>query len=127
MSMNKRKLLAALGVAGVVAAGSSAFTASNTVSGENVAGYGSATISGATTEVIEHTLSADGTKIVSTSLTFTTDLGAGHQVKSGFGTASLESCTVTVQVSPTKDTAVCTYAAGGYTTSTATDFKVAVN
>jgi hypothetical protein len=121
------KLLGAVAVAGVVATTGSAFTAGNTVNGNNVAGYGSSTVSGATTEVIEHTLSADGTTITSTSLTFTTDLGADHQVKSGFGSTALESCTVTVNVSPAKDTAVCTYAGSGYTTSAASDFRVAVS
>ena len=120
------RLLGAIAVAGLVATTGSAFTAGNTVGGNNVAGYGTATITGATTEVIEHTLSADGTTITSTALTFTTDLGADHQVKSGFGTTALESCTVTVNASPTKDTAVCTYSAT-YTTSAATDFRVAVS
>jgi hypothetical protein len=120
------KLLVATAAAALVATGGSAFTAGNTITGDNVAGYGTATVSGATTEVIEHTLSADGANIVSTSLTFTTDLGANHQVKSGFGTTSLENCTVTVATAPAKDTAVCTYSAT-YTTSTATDFRVAVS
>ncbi len=121
------KVLGAVAVAGVVAATGSAFTAGNTLNGNNVAGYGSATISGATTEVIEHTLSADGTKIVSTALTFTSDLDTHHQVKAGFGSTALESCTVSVQPSSTKDTAVCTYAGTGYDTSAATDFRVAVS
>ncbi len=112
----KLKVLGAVAVAGVVAVTGSAFTAGNTLTGNNVAGYGSATISGATTELIEHTLSADGTTIVSTALTFTTDLATHHQVKAGFGSTPLESCTVTVETSPAKDTAVCTYSAATYTT-----------
>jgi hypothetical protein len=123
---SNKKILGALAVAGLVAASGSAFTAGNTVGGDNVAGYGSATVSGATTEAIEHTLSADGTTISSTTLTFTTDLGAGHQVKAGFGSTALENCTVTVNVSPENDTAVCTYSAT-YTTADATDFRVAVS
>jgi hypothetical protein len=121
------KLLSAVGVAGVVAASGSTFTASNTVGGDNYAGYGSATVTGAITQAIEHTLSADGTTINSTVLTFTTDLTAGHQVEAGFGTTALESCAVTLNATPTLDTATCTYAAAGYTTSTATDFRVAVS
>lgn len=121
-----KKTLVAFAAAGLVAAGGSAFTAGNTVSGDNVAGYGSSTVTGATVEAVEHTLSADGSTIVSTALTFTTDLNAGHQVKAQFGTATLQSCTVTVNVSPTKDTATCTYTTAP-TTSTATDFKVAVS
>jgi hypothetical protein len=120
------KLLGAVAVAGVVATTGSAFTASNTVGGDNYAGYGSATVTGAITEGIEHTLSADGTTVNSTLLTFTTDLTAGHAVKAGFGTTALESCTVTLNTAPALDTATCTYASG-YTTSTATDFRVAVS
>jgi hypothetical protein len=126
MRMNRR-LLGAVAVAGLVAASGSASTASNTVGGDNYAGYGSATVTGAITQGIEHTLSADGTNIVSTLLTFTTDLTTGHAVKAGFGTTSLEACTVTLNTAPTLDTASCTYAAPGYTTSTATDFRVAVS
>jgi hypothetical protein len=126
MRTSNKRILGALAVAGLVAAGSSAFTASNTVNGDNYAGYGSASVTGAVTEGIEHTLSADGTKVNSTLLTFTTDLTTGHAVKAGFGTTDLEGCTVTLNVSPTKDTATCTYATG-YTTSTATDFMVAVS
>jgi hypothetical protein len=120
------KLLGAVAVAGVVATTGSAFTASNTVGGDNYAGYGSATVTGAITEGIEHTLSADGTTVDSTLLTFTTDLTAGHAVKAGFGTTALESCTVTLNTAPALDTATCTYAAG-YTTSATTDFRVAVS
>jgi hypothetical protein len=120
------KLLGAVAVAGLVATSGSAFTASNTLNGNNVAGYGTSTVTGAITEVIEHSLSTDGTTITSTSLTFTTDLGADHQVKAAFGTAALESCTVTVNASPTKDTAVCTYSTG-YTTASASSFNVAVS
>jgi hypothetical protein len=121
-----KKTLVAFAAAGLVAAGGSAFTKSNTISGDNVAGYGSSTVTGAIVEAVEHTLSADGSTIVSTALTFTTDLNAGHQVKAQFGTANLQSCTVTVAVSPTKDTATCTYSTAP-TTSAATDFKVAVS
>jgi len=120
------KFLVALAAAGTIAGAGSAFTASNTLSGDNVAGYGSSTVSGATVEAMEHTLGSDGTTITSTSLTFTTDLGSGHQVKAGFGTAALQSCTVTVNVSPAKDTAVCTYSTPP-ATSSASAFNVAVS
>lgn len=127
MSFNILRLLVAGAVAAVVAGGGTAFTAGNGVGGgHDAAGYGSATVSGATTEVIEHSLSADGTSIASTALTFTTDLGAGQQVKAGFGSSDLESCVLTVNVAPAKDTAVCTYSAT-YATSTAAHFRVAVS
>lgn len=120
------KLLVAVAAAGAIAGAGSAFTASNTLSGDDVAGYGTSTVTGATVEAMEHTLSSDGTTITSTSLTFTTDLGASHQVKAGFGTADLQSCTVTVNVSPEEDTAVCTYSTAP-TTSSASAFNVTVS
>jgi hypothetical protein len=120
------KLLGAVAVAGVVATTGSAFTAGNTVGGDNYAGYGSATVSGATTTAIEHTLNADGTAITKTLLTFSTVLTTGHQVKAGFGTTALEDCVVTINATA-DDTALCTYAGAGYTTADASSFKVAVS
>jgi hypothetical protein len=67
MRMSNKRILGALAlalaVAGLVAAGSSALTASNTVNGDNYAGYGSVSVTAAITEGIEHTLSADGTTV----------------------------------------------------------------
>ena len=68
---NSIKFLGALAVAGLVAAGGSAFTASNTVD-PSVAGYGTSTVSGAIVSSVHHTLAADGVTIVSTKLLFTT-------------------------------------------------------
>ncbi len=117
------KILGGLAVAGLVVAGGTASTASNTLGGNNVAGYGSSTVSGATTTGIEHTLGADGSKIESTLLTFSTDLTADHAVKAGFGSTALESCTVDA----TANTANCSYASPYYTTADATSFKVTVS
>lgn len=124
--MQKKLVLAGVAVTALALSSGGALTASNTLDGDNVAGYGSSTVTGATVEAIEHTLSSDGTTITSTQLTFTTDLGSGHQVKAGFGAASLQSCTVTVNTAPTKDTATCTYSTAP-STSTATQFNVAVS
>jgi hypothetical protein len=120
------KLLVATAAAALVATGGTAFTASNTVGGDNYAGYGTATVTGATTTGIEHTLSTDGSKIEKTLLTFSTVLTTGHQVKAGFGTTALENCVVTINATA-DDTALCTYAAPGYATSSADAFNVAVN
>lgn len=123
MATSKKKITLTLAAAGLIAiGGASAFTASNTVGGDNYAGYGSATVTGASSTGIEHTLSADGTTITSTLVTFSTDLLAGHNVKSGFGSTALEDCVEDVAA----DTATCTYATG-YNTATATDFRVAVS
>lgn len=116
------KFLTVAAVAGLIVAGGTASTASNTLAGDNVAGYGTATVSGATTTGIEHTLSADGTTIVSTLLTFSTDIAAHHAVTAGFGTTALEACVEDI----TANTATCAYTAT-YTTSAATDFRVAVS
>ena len=119
------KLLGAVAVAGVVATTGSAFTASNDLQGKNVAGFGTATVTGAATTVINHTLTSDGTKIEFTELTFSTDLDSSHEVRAGFGTVADQSCVVTV-IAGVGDTAKCTY-----TTQTATSgagsFNVAVS
>lgn len=122
MSLLTKKILVGVTAAGLVAAGGSAFTASNVVGGDNYGGYGSATVTGATTTGIEHALSADGTTINSTLITFSTDILAGHQVTAGFGATALQNCTEDV----TANTATCPYVTG-YTTSTAADFRVAVS
>lgn len=115
------KLVGAVAVAGVVAATGSAFTAGNTVA-NSVAGYGTSTVSGAVVSATEHTLSADGLKIVSTALTFST-AQTGQTVKAGFGTTALENCVVNTT---TATQATCTYAAG-YDTAAAAAFNVAVS
>lgn len=122
MRTNSKKLLVGFAAAALVAGGSSAYTAANTVGGDNYAGYGSATVTGATTTGIEHTLSGNGATIASTLLTFSTDILAGHQVVAGFGATDLESCVEDVAA----NTATCTYATG-YTTADASSFKVAVS
>ena len=119
---NKTRLVVGVVAAGVVVAGGSALTASNTVPA-NTAGYGSQTISGADVTDVEHTLSADGTHVVKTDLTFVTDLTEDREVFAGFGTANLEECTVDFDA----NTAICTYAGPGYATADETTFVVAVS
>ena len=119
---NKTRLAVGALAAGVVAAGGTALTASNTVPA-NTAGYGSQVISGAEVTDVEHTLSADGTQIVRTDLTFVTDLTPDREVFAGFGSAALEQCVVDFGL----DTAVCTYAGAGYSTAGETQFVVAVS
>lgn len=118
------KVFGALAVAGTVAAGGSAFTASNTIP-DTVAGYGTSNITGATATSLKYTLSADGTQITDAALVFTGDL-TGKTVAAGFGSDSLTGCTVGTYDATGDDTPVsCT----GYTQSTATSatFNVAVN
>lgn len=122
MYMNRSRLFAATAVAGLVAAGGSAVTESNTIA-NSVAGYGTSTVSGATATSVVHTLSADGTTIRSTLITFSASV-QNRTVKAAFGSADLESCTV--GASPFT-TATCTYASPYYDTATAQAFNVAVS
>jgi len=121
---NSIKFLGALAVAGLVAAGGSAFTASNTVD-PSVAGYGTSTVSGAIVSSVHHTLAADGVTIVSTKLLFTTS--QQHSiVTAGFGTTALQNCVVDPMVEEVDpNTATCTYSPT-FNTALATAFNVAV-
>jgi hypothetical protein len=121
MSISKRTVLAVAAIAGIAAAGGSAFTDSNTVP-DSVAGYGTSTVSGATVSTVVHTLSGDGSKITGTTITFSTAQSATAVVKAGFGSSDLEACTL----GGGNTTATCTYA-DGYDTATATSFNVAVS
>ena len=117
------KLLGAVAVAGLVATTGSAFTASNTVAA-SIAGYGTSTISGATATALTYTLSADGTSITGSTLTFSGN-ETGRTVSAGFGTAALTTCTVGTFNSTGNTTPVtCT----GYSQSTASSsaYNVAV-
>jgi hypothetical protein len=124
MTRKTRRILAAVAGIGALAAGGSAFTASNTVPA-SVAGYGSSTISGATATSLNYTLGTDGTTITAADLVFTGDL-TGRTVKANFGSAALTACSVGTYNSGDDETPVsCT----GYTQSTsgATAFNVAVS
>lgn len=121
---NSLKIAAAGGVAVLVAATGSAFTAANTVPA-SVAGYGTSTISGATATALNYTLAADGATITAAALTFTGNQ-TGKTVKAGFGTAALTACTVgTFDATGNTTPVTCS----GYTQSTATSssFNVAVS
>lgn len=120
MSIRKRTVVTALAVAGIAAAGGTALTDSNTVA-DSVAGYGTSTVSGATVTDVTHSLSADGSEITASALTFAT-AQTGRTVKAGFGSSSLESCSL----APDALSATCTYAVG-YDTANADAFNVAVS
>jgi hypothetical protein len=119
--MQKRTIIAAVAVAGAVAAGGSAFTASNTVE-DSVAGYGTSTVSGATASSVVHTLNAEGTSITATEITFTEDQ-TGRTVKAAFGDASLQSCVVDATDAAI---ATCDYTPV-FSTAGAESFNVAVS
>jgi len=76
--MRKRTLGVVL-LAGLAMSGAGAFTASNTMSQtSNIAGYGQATVSGATVTDIKYaTLATDASKLTQVVFTTSTDLSAG--------------------------------------------------
>jgi hypothetical protein len=67
------KALGAVAIAGAIAAGGSAFTASNSVPGPTTIGYGTQTITGVTATSITYNLNATKDKIESVDLVLTGD------------------------------------------------------
>ena len=135
MQRKTKKIVLALVVIGVVAAGGAAFTAANTVPTHAV-GYGQAVVTGATASAIDHTLSADGMHIDQTVMTLTGNLADAPIVTAGFGAdgVDLAACTATpatgVFGAVNRTTvATCDYTvapAAPYLTSTALRFNVSV-
>ena len=131
MQRKTKKIVLALVVIGVVAAGGAAFTAANTVPTHAV-GYGQTVVTGAVASAISHTLSADGMAITSTTMTLTGNLADAPVVTAGFGAdgVALQACTATAATgafgSTTRTTvATCNYGTP-YVTGTETRFNVAV-
>jgi hypothetical protein len=134
MKRKSKRLLVALVLIGVLAAGGAAFTAANSLP-PTTAGYGTSTITGATADKIVYHLSADGTQINSVTVDLHTasagDLTSGYTVQAGFETNSLTGCTVdaTYGTNGYDSTAGNTqFTCSGYTetTSTSSSFNVAV-
>src|SRR5690242_11042710 len=70
MKRNKKRILVAILAICALAAGGAAFTASNTLPGTDVAGYGSVSVSGATVDSIHNNLDTTGANITSVDLVF---------------------------------------------------------
>jgi hypothetical protein len=85
------KLIGALAIAGIAAAGGTAFTASNTQATSQVVGYGSTTISGATVNSMTYNLSPTGDNVNSVTLVLAGDT-TGSAVSIGFNGAQTTSC-----------------------------------
>jgi hypothetical protein len=85
------KLIGAIGIAGVVAAGGAAFTNSNTQAASQVVGYGSTTISGATVNSMAYNLNAPGDNVNSVTLVLAGDT-TGSAVSIGFNGGATTSC-----------------------------------
>jgi len=125
----KSKIIGAAAIVAALAAGGSAFTASNTLPSAVTVGYGTQSVTGATATDIKYTLSADGKTIDSETITFTGDLtSTAITVSTGWNGGSLTECSGD-KASATYDgvagttTMTCT---DSETTTSATEFDVAV-
>lgn len=132
MKRKSRRIVAALVLVGVLAAGGAAFTAGNTVP-DTTAGYGTSTITGATAKSIVYTLSADGTQITAATIQLHTastgDLTSGYTVKAGFESNNLTGCTVDTTFGTNGTDGTNTqFTCSGFTesTSSSSSFNVAV-
>jgi hypothetical protein len=131
MKRKTKKIVLALVVIGVVAAGGAAFTAGNTIPSHAV-GYGQTVVTGAEATDIHHFLAADGMHVTSTTMTLTGNLADAPVVTAGFGAdgVALQSCTATPATGNFGDVnrttvATCAYSPA-YLTSTAVRFNVSV-
>ncbi|MDX6268503.1 MAG: hypothetical protein QOD70_3243 [Frankiales bacterium] len=85
------KLIGALAIAGIAAAGGTAFTAGNSQAASQVVGYGSTTISGATVASMTYNLSPAGDNVNSVQLVLAGDT-TGSAVSIGFNGGAATSC-----------------------------------
>ncbi|MDX6212738.1 MAG: hypothetical protein QOF82_1825 [Frankiales bacterium] len=90
MHKHARFIFAAASIA-ALAAGGSAFTASNTQPASQVVGYGSTTISGATVSSMAYNLNSAGDNVNSVTLVLAGDT-TGSVVSIGFNGGALTSC-----------------------------------
>ena len=85
------QFIGALALAGMAAAGGTAFTASNTQAATQVVGYGSTTISGATVSSMAYNLSAAGDNVDSVTLVLVGDTTSSN-VSIGFNGDPTTTC-----------------------------------
>jgi hypothetical protein len=122
----KRKplsIIAGLAVVGAIAAGSAAFTASNTIP-DTVMGFGTSNITGATANSLTYQRTGDGTHIISATIVFAGDIHT-RTVEAGFNTNTLDTCAAGSFASG-ETTVVCTFGTPEPTAG-ATTFNVAVS
>ena len=125
------RLLGAAAVAGLVAVGGAAFTASNTQAASQTVGYGSTTISGATVKSMAYNLNAAGDNVDSLTLVLAGDT-TSSAVSIGFNGGPTTSCgtgTLDNPTTPTQTTYTCNNAGANFTqaTSALTSTAVVVN
>jgi hypothetical protein len=102
MQRKTKRIIMAVAVIGLLAAGGAAFTSSSSLP-NTVAGFATSTITGANANSMTYTLNTDGSAITAVNLVFTenlTALGTGHlstpaTIKSAFEDGPLNSnCTI---------------------------------
>lgn len=103
MRSKKSRIIAAFAVICALAAGGAAFTYSNQITSDNVAGYGNVQVTGADVSDIQNTLSGDGQNITKVVLTFASAIPANANVEVGWGP--------TAGTAPTSLSTTCTQAA----------------
>jgi hypothetical protein len=102
MKRNRKRIIAAVAVICALAAGGAAFTYSNGMPSENVAGYGQINVTGATLDDIHNQLSTDGQYITKVVITFHSAIPADATVVAGWGD--------TADTAPTNLDQTCTQA-----------------
>jgi hypothetical protein len=128
MRSKRMRLFAAVAVICALAAGGAAFTFTNVLPSDTVAGYNNIAVSGATITAINNTLSTDGQTITGVSMTFSPAIDPDATVEIGWGptagTAPTSLSSTGCTVAGTGLSATCT----GLTqsTETANEFAVAV-
>ena len=123
--MNKSKrFLGAVALAGVLAAGGSAFTAGNTLPAASVTkGYGSQTISGVTASSVTYNTNTAGDTITSMGLVLGGDT-TGKVIQIAFNDAAPATCSGAGTFATTSTTYSCTV---NQAVGTATEFALVAN
>jgi len=125
----KTKIVSAAAIVAALAAGGSAFTASNTLPAAVTVGYGTQSVTGATATDITYTLSTDGKTIDSETITFSGDLSATTvTVSTGWNGGNLTECSGDKGNSTYNSVALTTTmtCSDSEATTTGTEFDVAV-
>ncbi len=85
MKSKRMRIFAAIAVICLLAAGGAAFTYTNQLPSDTVAGYNNISVSGADISALNNTLSADGQTITGVSMTFSTAIDPAATVEIGVG------------------------------------------
>jgi hypothetical protein len=87
MKRNRKRIVAAVAVVGALAAGGAAFTYSNTMPSDTVAGYSNIKVSGADVVGIHNTLSTDGQTINQVHMDFSPAIDPAATVEIGWSSS----------------------------------------